>query len=405
MTGGAADAVRAQYERWIYPEPVADLSADPRRDFGDPEFLGRAYWPDRPPRRDLRILVAGCGPNAAPRYAFHHREASVVGVDISEASLAHAARLKEKHGLANLSLHRLRVEEIGTLGQAFDFIDSSGVLHHLPDPSAGLKALAATLAPDGVVYLMLYGKYGRAGIYMAQELYRRLGLGQAPEDVAAVKASLNAFPAEHPLRRCLAGANDLAFDSGIVDTFLHPVDKGFTVGDCLALLDSGGLVLQGWLNRFAYDVASRVTQPRLRELFARLPERERLQALELLDGRIGTHSFYACRRERAPAGWRVDFDGSAFLDRVPVPRAGWAKHVAGDLMLLKPAAIGTPVELRERKAAVAVRIDGRRTVRECFLAAGSTLESPEFVVNFCRDLFRQLYIAGYCDLVRAEAAG
>lgn len=403
MTGGATDAVRAQYERWVYPQPIDDLGKSPFRDFGDPDFLGRAYWPDRRPRENLRILVAGCGPNAAARYAYHHPKATVVGVDLSEASLAHARLLKAKHGLGNLVLHRCRVEDALDLGQSFDFIDSSGVLHHLPDPAAGLKALAGALAPDGVVYLMLYGKYGRAGIYMAQELFRILGLGQSADDVATVKVAIAALPHDHPVRRCLSGPNDLAFDAGIVDTFLHPMDRAFTVGDCLDLLDSAGLVLQGWLNRYAYDPVSRITQPRLRELIGRLSEREALKAIELIDGRIATQSFYACRRERDPAQYRIDFAGIDFMDKVPVPRLGWTRIAAGDVTLLQPAAAGTPIELRERRAAVAARIDGRRTVRECFLDAGSTLESPEFVASFCRDLFRQLWIAGCCDLVHEAA--
>jgi SAM-dependent methyltransferase len=378
------DAVRAQYERWVYPEPIDDLSKSPLRDLGDPVFLGRAYWPRRPPREDLRILVAGCGPNAAARYAYHHPKAEVVGVDISEASLAHAGRLKAKHGLGNLTLHRCRIEELPDLGAPFDLIDASGVLHHLPQPAAGLKALAAALAPDGVVYLMLYGKYGRAGIYMAQELFRVLRLGQSAEDVARVKAALAAFPPDHPVRRCLAGPNDLAFDAGIVDTFLHPVDRGYAIGDCFALLDAAGLVLQGWRNRYAYDLESRIQQPPLRELFARLPEREALQALELFDGRMATHTFYACRRERDPSQYRVDFEGSGFMDLVPVRR---------------PESPAVVVELRERRAAVAALIDGRRTVRACFLDAGSTMEAPAFVTSFCRELFRSLWLAGYCDLV------
>jgi hypothetical protein len=62
--------------------------------------------------------------------------------------------------------------------------------------------------------------------------------------------------------------------------------------------------------------------------------------------------------------------------------------------------MGLPVELRERRAAVASHIDGRRTVRECFLAAGSQFEAPQFVASFCRELFRSLWLAGYCDLVK-----
>lgn len=403
MSGKVEEAVRAQYERWVYPEPIADLSKGTSRDISDPALLGRAYWPDRRPREDLRILVAGCGPNTAARFAYYNPKASVVGVDISEASLAHARHLQSKHCLGNLSLHRCRVEDVPELGQSFDFIESSGVLHHLADPQAGLKALAGSLAPDGVVYLMLYARYGRAGIYMAQELFRILGLQQSPEDVATVKAALAAFPRDHPLGRCLSGLNDLAFDAGIVDTFLHPRDRAFTAGDCLDLLDAAGLVLQGWLNRHAYDPASCIAQPRLRELVARLPEREALEAIELIDGRIATHAFYACRSDRDPSRYRIDFAGTGFMDMVAVPRPGWARSAAGELLRLQPRYLGVPVELRERRAAVAARIDGRRTVRACFLDAGSTLEAPGFVVGFCRDLFHQLWLASYCDLVHETA--
>jgi SAM-dependent methyltransferase len=398
------DPVRSQYERWIYPEPIDDLSKSTGVDFSDPDFLGRAYWPHRRPRQDLRILVAGCGPNAAARQAYRHPAATVVGIDISEASLDHARRLKAKHGLGNLTLHRCRIEDVRELGQSFDLIDSSGVLHHLPDPVAGLRALADVLAPDGVVYIMLYARYGRAGIYMAQELFRLLRLGQSSEDVATVKSALNAFPADHPLRRCLSRENDLAFDAGVVDTFLHRMDRPFTVGDCYALLDSAGLVLQGWLNRAAYDPASRISQPALRALVDGLPERDAVQAVELIDGRIGTHTFYACRSDREPSEYRIDFAGKGFMDMVPVPRPGWKRLQALNATLLQPALVGTPMEVHDRRAAVVQGIDGRRTVRECFLDAGSTLESGEFITSFCRQLFRELWTSGYCDLVHATAA-
>lgn len=397
------DPVRGQYERWIYPEPIDDLSKSDGVDFSDPDFLGRAYWPNRRPRQDLRILVAGCGPNAAARQAYRHPAASVVGIDISEASLDHARRLKARHRLANLTLHRCRIEDVRELEQSFDLIDSSGVLHHLPDPAAGLRALAGVLAPDGVVYIMLYAKYGRAGIYMAQELFRVLGLEQSPDDVATVKSTLNAFPSDHPLRRCLSRENDLAFDAGVVDTFLHRVDRPFSVADCYALLDCAGLVLQGWLNRAAYDPASRISQPALRARIDGLPERDAVQAVELLDGRIGTHTFYACRSDRAPADYRIDFAGKGFMDMVPIPRPGWKRLQALNAVLLQPGLVGTPMEVHDRRAAVVQRIDGRRTVRECFLEAGSTLESGDFITSFCRQLFRELWTAGYCDLVHAAA--
>ena len=79
------EAVAAQYERWVYPKPVPDLDA--------PEERGR---------------VAGCGANAAARYAFHHRTARVAGLDLSAASLAHEHHPKTSHRSARLSTPTVR---------------------------------------------------------------------------------------------------------------------------------------------------------------------------------------------------------------------------------------------------------------------------------------------------------
>ena len=41
----------------------------------------------------------------------------------------------------------------------FDYIDCCGVLHHLPEPDAGFRALAAALAPGGDMGLIIYLPY------------------------------------------------------------------------------------------------------------------------------------------------------------------------------------------------------------------------------------------------------
>ena len=136
----------------MYAIPIPDLDAPDvrtRRDGGDLNATGTRSWPDRPYREDLDVLVAGCGSNAAARYAFNHRKARVTGIDLSSASLAHEAYLKDKHRLDNLALHQARIEDVSSLAQDFDFIDVSGVLHHLPDPVGGLRALAGVLRPKG----------------------------------------------------------------------------------------------------------------------------------------------------------------------------------------------------------------------------------------------------------------
>src|SRR4029077_18003492 len=145
----ASDPVAAQYEAWSFPQPCADLTPltfdSPRNHFRDLRDLYWAYWPTQPYRDDLDILVAGCGTTAAAAYAYLFPRARVTGIDISAASLAHEDNLKRRHALDNLTLHQCRVEDVAALGGHFDYINVHGVLHHLADPVAGLKALGGLL--------------------------------------------------------------------------------------------------------------------------------------------------------------------------------------------------------------------------------------------------------------------
>jgi SAM-dependent methyltransferase len=56
----------------------------------------------------------------------------------------------------------------------FDYINCIGVLHHLPSPLDGLRALEAVLKPDGGMGLGLYAATGRTGVYDAQKIVKIL---------------------------------------------------------------------------------------------------------------------------------------------------------------------------------------------------------------------------------------
>ena len=131
-----ADVVSRQYERWSYPQPIQDLDAwlSNHWEWFDPSHAHRILWPDREYKPDLDILIAGCGTNQAAVFAATNRDAKVVAIDISQPSLNHQQYLKDKHGLWNLELHLLPIEELPTLGLDFDLIVSTGVLHHMADP-------------------------------------------------------------------------------------------------------------------------------------------------------------------------------------------------------------------------------------------------------------------------------
>ncbi|MFM9198069.1 MAG: class I SAM-dependent methyltransferase, partial [Planctomycetia bacterium] len=274
------------------------------------------FWPDRPYRPGLDILVAGCGTNQAAVFAHTNPAAQVVAVDISGASLDHHRLLKQRYGLGNLELHRLPIEELDTLGRQFDLVVSTGVLHHMASPEAGIRSIAGCLRRDGVAAIMLYARYGRFGVAIMQSIFREIGLQQDEASLFTVKEAIALLPQDHPVRNDLAMAPDLRFDAGLVDTFLHGRDRSYTVDDCLDLVASAGLVFQGWFLKSAYETPA---PPRggFYEAVAALPDRQRWGVMERINTRNACHFFTACRADRPRSTYAIDVASPAVLDAVP----------------------------------------------------------------------------------------
>lgn len=388
-----SDVVSRQYERWVYPLPIDDLAAWVRdyHEFFDPSHSHRVFWPDRDYAPDLDILIAGCGANQAAAYAFTNRSARVIGIDVSQASLAHEQYLKDKHGLANLELHRLPIEEVATLERDFDLVVSTGVLHHMADPLAGLKALGALLRPDGALALMLYAKYGRVGVDILQSVFRDLGLRQDDASLNLVKDTISHLPRDHLARPCIQIHTDAQFDSGLVDSFLHRRERSYSVGDCLELVTQAGLVFQGWLDNNCYYPESILPQTNaLYAALARLPEAKLWSVMERLNTQNGCHFFIACRADRPKRQYAIDFSRPEFVAYVPVPRHSY-RIEGNEIVRMKLRCAVSNAQL-----AFLRQVDGRRTIAEIVVRAageGVTGDAPE-VERFIRELFQSMWRLG-----------
>ncbi len=265
------------------------------------------------------MLVAGCGTAQAARYAVRWPNARVVGIDVSASSLAFTAELKHKHGLDNLELRELPVERAAELGQRFDHAVCTGVLHHLVDPGAGLRALRDVLAPGGAAHLMVYAPYGRAGVYMLQEYSRRLRIGWSDGEVDDLVESLKSLPPEHPLAPLLRSSPDFATRAGVADALLHPWDRSYSVPQLMEFLRGGGLVFGRWLRQAQYLpwCGGLASTPHLRRLAALEPE-EQYAAIELFRGTMVQHSVIAYGGPDVARKHAVTFDGDDWLESVPM---------------------------------------------------------------------------------------
>jgi SAM-dependent methyltransferase len=315
-----ADEVCAFYEDYPYPPPVDSLEKykawrDPQKQRAEHHLL----WPSRSFGQDQSILIAGCGTSQAAKHAMRWPAAQITAIDFSPTSVRCTEELKRKYKLDNLKVHQLSIERARELETSFDQIVCTGVLHHLPDPDAGLSALRDVLEPHGAMHVMVYAPYGRTGIYMLQDFCKRIGIGATDVEIRDLIEMLKALPPGHPLQSLLRNAPDFRNEAALADALLHPCDRAYSVPELLDFLARGGLKFIRWARQAAYSPgcgvmgqlpqASRILQLSLEDQYA---------AAELFRGTMLRHSAIVHRNDAPDGMKRVGFSGDTWLNYVPI---------------------------------------------------------------------------------------
>ena len=389
----AAEAVRAFYERHPYPPPVADLDRY-RRTWSDPHKRradAHLFWPTEPYREDRTILVAGCGTSQAAKYALRWPEAKVTGIDVSETSVRSTESLKRKYALENLDVRLLAVERAGELEGSFDQVVSTGVLHHLPDPDAGLRALREVLAPGGTLHLMVYAPFGRTGVYLLQEYCRRLGIGTTSREIRELAASLRALPPDHPLVPLLRNAPDFRDEAALADALLNPNDRPYSVPQLFDFIGGAGLQFGRWVRQAPYlpQCGALASSPHA-ALLAGLAVEEQYAAVELFRGTMVRHSAIAVRDDAPGDAQPIRFDGDGWTRYVPLRVPGTLTveerlPPGAAAVLINPTHTFTdiylPVDAAEKRMVDAM--DGGRSIWEIAGGQGG--------LDTARSLFQRLW--------------
>ena len=388
------DPIYEFYTNHPVPPPIVDLETN--RETWQDENVHHAefhlLWPNKEYRADLDVLVAGCGTWQAAKYALSHPAAHVMAIDISPSSLGYTAELQKKYDLNNLELQQLPIENVAELDHQFDLIMCTGVLHHMADPDAGLRALRSVLKPDGAMHLMVYGLYGRAGIYMIQEYCRRLGIGTSQEEMSDLISVLQELPEFHPLLEAQGGSRKFHHHPMTFDALLNPRDRAYSVPQLFDFVELNGLKLTRFYWQAAYlPQCGSIAKTPHAERLALLPEREQFAAMELWRGRMKHHTFVVHHSDFHSDELKVSFDDERFLRYVPF-RFPWTTCVQENL---PPAAAGALVNtahqfpdlyllIDAKEKQIYEAIDGRRTIGQIV----DTVEGSELRVQ---DVFQKLW--------------
>jgi len=252
ITGGEADAVtqavRQMYEGWPFP-PWRRITIAGGTSLRDEVRRLDPDGPDSIPD-DARVLVAGCGTGReAALVALAYPQARVTAIDLSAANIDHARRRCAAVGATDIRFERLDLYDCAQLGEQFDAIFCSGVLHCLPDPEAGWSALAAILRPGGVMKIMVYSRITRFQVTAARSLIADLLAEPIDDDLLRrVRRRIMDRP-DHAAAKLIAETQIFSTLAGTYVVLVRPHEDPFDVARIARALDRIGLRLTAFLPR------------------------------------------------------------------------------------------------------------------------------------------------------------
>jgi SAM-dependent methyltransferase len=222
-------AVQQQYEDHPYPRwsQIASTSRAPA---------------DLAGARD--VLIAGCGTGRhAIEVAMQIPAARILAIDLSLASLSYAVRKAREGGIENVEFAQADILELGAIGRTFDYIDSSGVLHHMADPWAGWRALIALLRPGGVMRIGLYSELARRPLAAIRSFIAERAYGSSTEDIRRFRQDILQQP---DLVAAAAQLRDFYTISNCRDLLFHVQERRMTIPEIKEFLAQHGLEFAGF---------------------------------------------------------------------------------------------------------------------------------------------------------------
>ena len=193
----------------------------------------------------LKILIAGCGTGQQILHSQIYKNAHITAIDLSLSSLAYAQRKVNELGINNVELIQMDILEISLLEKKFDLIACSGVLHHMDDPSKGLKALVNILKNNGFLKLGLYSELARQDIVKARNYITTKNLQANEDSIRDFRETI--FSGKAPELNSLSKSADFYTLSSSRDLCFHAQEHRFTINQLEETLKSNELEFLGFL--------------------------------------------------------------------------------------------------------------------------------------------------------------
>lgn len=212
---------------------------------------------------DIRIdvLLAGCGTGRTGiPFAAAFPESNFTAIDLSRRSVAYATRMAETYGIDNLSFIHLDILDAGNLGRKFDYIESSGVLHHMEYPEKGWASLVSCLKEGGGMQIALYSAKTRENIDFVRNSIKSQGYQSTPDDIRRVRVDIAGLPSDNPLTEVMR-TRDFYSMSPIRDLVFHIQETAYTIPELEKMMERLELEFDGFKSNPVIQAAYRARFP------------------------------------------------------------------------------------------------------------------------------------------------
>lgn len=220
------DDVKRMYEKYPYPS----------REIGDNLIYDMAaiigMTIDIEQIINAKVLDLGCGTgHRLIGLASCYPQIHFVGLDMTQKSIQTAKKLAEHHNVQNISFIHDKIENYEEY-EEYDIVVSTGVLHHMEDPSIGFKIINQALKQDGLAIIWLYHAIGEYNRMLQRELVQMFSQICSPDYYylrTDILKKLNINLGLYRYGNNSSHNKNLEVDeeSLNVDAYLHPIVKTY----------------------------------------------------------------------------------------------------------------------------------------------------------------------------------
>jgi ubiquinone/menaquinone biosynthesis C-methylase UbiE len=418
------DLINVKEHYQDYPYPYRDPEDEKKRLLSIAgEYLGELnHWLYKGKEsfdKGFRVLIAGGGTGDSSTFLgeqLKDTNCEIVYLDFSKASLEIAKQRAETRGIKNIKWIHDSILNIPNLKLGkFDYINCSGVLHHLQFPPEGLKVLKDSLTDHGGMGIMIYAKYGRTGVYHVQEIMRMVneGVTNRVEEIMNGKTIINALPATNWFMRAqeLLGDHVHFGDIGLYDMFLHKQDRAYSIPEMYEFIETAGLNFVEFFDvqeRLALRIENYIKDFSLLQKIKKMDVCKQQAIAELITGTVIKHSMFVSN-QKDPIAKLDDLNNIPYFYTISgVPKqicdlidsnsilVGGTLNLTLNNVLLKNVNISLPIS-NYTKHIFKSMIGESKSLQEIFDSVRQSLQQDildEILVNEVKKVFEPFLITG-----------